>query len=600
MDREAPRLVSARRGFSVIWGGRRLSSGVDPIAAAERAIADVDLRSKTLYLCPSPLQGYGLRAFLERIPADSALLCVEAHSALAELFRTSPEAPEEDERTLFLPSVDPARVCGALRDKWGGRRFRRVVELRTTGGTQAAEDGYRRCREAIERELILDWSNAMTLTRLGRRYALNALRNLPTLAEIAPFKAGCFGDAPILVCGAGPSLDAVGDLVRDGGSEPRKFVIIAVDTALAALMEQGIQPDLVVALEAQHWNLGDFVGVGVPPPLAADFSSLPACLRVPGERRLFSTLWTPLRFFDRLRAAALLPPALPALGSVGLSATALALASGRGPVVVLGLDFSFSVDAYHARGTPAAQARMNRVTRLLSPLNGAASFAPGTVDEAGKDGRPLRTDPSLKNYRDLFEREFAPYRRIFDAGSAGLPLGIPRVDQEEARRLLRGTFGREGRGSSLSKGEAIAGRIPPEPDAKASRAPLVPGGAAGSEPGDATVPRPARRLPCQSPDDGGQAPVASRDRVLNFIAEEEERLRTLEAHLAGERPIGEARFLALLEGSDYLYAHFPDRAGTGERGPSVRPLDQAFLNRVRAELGPFRKALELARRELLG
>ncbi|MDR0663452.1 MAG: hypothetical protein LBF80_05165, partial [Spirochaetaceae bacterium] len=63
---EAPCLVEARRGFSVLYHGKFLLSRVDAPRQAERAArAAMPLAAKTLYLIPSPLLGYGIQLILE-------------------------------------------------------------------------------------------------------------------------------------------------------------------------------------------------------------------------------------------------------------------------------------------------------------------------------------------------------------------------------------------------------------------------------------------------------------------------------------------------------------------------------------------------------
>ncbi|MDR1353117.1 MAG: DUF115 domain-containing protein, partial [Treponema sp.] len=390
--REMPRPVPARRGLSVFYRGKTLLSLIDPIAQAERLADTAPEQGRTLYFCPSPLYGYGLERLLSRIPEDSAVIAVETDEALMALSGESLPRPLLDNpRFRAVRTTDPASLCAFARSAWGSRRFRRLTVVRLSGGWQIGGALYETLADALREDIAGDWENALTLARLGRRYMANAIRNLPRLARMAlSLESLGFGEAPVLVLGAGPSLDGLLDALagKPGGAgglpggfsrpEERPFRIVCVDTALKNLYARGLKPDLAVALESQHWNLRDFTGLGGwKLPLAMDLSALPATGETLGGDVLpFFTPWTAIRFFGRLKAAGFLPPEIPALGSVGLAATALALRLGSGPVLTGALDFSFTIDRYHARSTPGHLESLRLSTRLR-PLIGTAAFRAG-------------------------------------------------------------------------------------------------------------------------------------------------------------------------------------------------------------------------------
>jgi hypothetical protein len=551
---EEPRQFAARRGFSVSYKGKSLLSIIDPLALAERAAATAQKRGGTLYFCPSPLYGYGLKSLLEQISADSAVLCVEADEKLMALSRGFMDKTLlTHPRFRLARTSDPAALCAFVRTAWGSRSFRRVEPLRLTGGWQLDPETYEALESALRRDIAVDWGNAMTLVKLGRGYARNALRNLALLPRSGPISALHFGKVPVLVLGAGPSLDPVldglcgifGDL-----SDPaqRPFRIICVDTSLSPLRERNIKPDLVVALESQHWNLRDFIGLGSwEIPVAMDLSALPATGEILGKHPfLFVTPWTRLGLFDRLGAAGLLPETVPPLGSVGPTAAALACRLSSGPVITAGIDFSFTPDRFHARSTPGHLELLRRQTRFFSLVNAAAAFRRGTYAAVSKSGDPVRSDPAMKTYRNIFEREFRGNSRIKDIAGTGLPLGIETLSPEAAYALL--------------------GRGPSEP--------------AGI---------PAQAGPCQRP--GVTASTAAA-----FVREEQACLRALRRILTGEIPAPLEELEKLLDRTDYLWAHFPDCAAAEGRRPAGT--DIPFLKRVRTEIDPFLKLLEKTLGEL--
>jgi len=295
----------------------------------------------------------------------------------------------------------------------------------------------------LRREIAVDWGNAITLAKLGRLYIRNALRNISLLPHFQSIANLSFGSSPLLVLGAGPSLDETLDTLEIHFSgnlrcpEKRPFKIICVDTCLVALKDRNIVPDLVVILESQYWNLRDFIGCkGWNVRSAIDLSAYPASARIlSGEGFIFMTPWTSLRIFERLKNSGLCPLVISPLGSVGLTAAEVARRISCGKIIFSGLDFSFTADKYHARSTPGHRSRLNAQNRIKGIVNTAA-FDAASFTAVSKSGVNIKSSPVMRNYRDLFEQEFAGDPRLFDITGTGLPLGIKALSYEEAVSVL--------------------------------------------------------------------------------------------------------------------------------------------------------------------
>ena len=535
-------------GFS--YKGKTLLSRVDPAGKAERLADTVPVIDKTLYLCPSPLYGYGLERLLSRLgqSPNSAVLCIEPEPELYDISREHFSEKLKHNRQLGLTNIcDAAGLCAFIRKEWGSRVFRRVHVLRLNGGWQLFPD-LNNLADTLQREIALDWGNAMTLAKLGRRYIRNAIRNLPLIPKHPPVDALSFDAEPVLTLGAGPSLDSALDALESRFGEScheqktRPFRIVCVDTCLPALRERGIRPDLAIILESQHWNLDDFTGLsGWDVPAAFDLSALPrSAVVLAGGLYLFFTPWTQLNIFKRLGAVGLLPTNLPPLGSVGLSAAAISMRLTQGVVITAGIDFSFSMDAYHARSTPGHLARLRRQNRFSGLLNAGAAFGQSVFRAVSKTGSRVFSNPVMRNYRDLFEKQFAGSSpRLFDIAGSGLPLGVKTLSMEEAFSLLTDS------GQAINKENSASKR-----------------------PG-------AEKLRC-------------------FTDEEIDRLLVLRGMLTGEVPMDYNSLANLIDECDYLWAHFPDYAASSRR-PDKAELEAgsqtvvSFLNRIRVEIDPFLK-----------
>jgi hypothetical protein len=546
MNEETPRKLEARRGFSVFYKGKTLLSMIDPLVQSERVLAAAHNVSRTLYLCPSPLYGYGLERFLQTISDDSILLCIEVDELLMQFTRREifPSLFQHPQFRL-ISTRDVQALCSYIKNEWGARAFRRIEVLRITGGWQLYPEIYQNLEKALQREIAIDWGNAVTLMKLGRRYALNFIRNLELLASNPSAECIHFGDKPLLLLGAGPSLDDFLQALENAAlpntfadKKNRDFGIICVDTALSALNARNIQPDLVLALETQHWNLRAFIGIDAAAiPLAMDLSALPATSEQLGSRTfLFTTPWADLSIFRRLKQKRLSPLSMLPLGSVGLTAVLLALKVSSGDIITAGLDFSFRFDNYHAKETPSWR-DLRRKQNRLNGIIPTTAFRKGVFKTTAKNGSAVFSDVGLQNYRDLFEQEFSTENRLFDICSSGLPLGIPSISIQEAMQMLT---------EKKSSSEVLFSSAINENQS---------------------------------------------ERVKQFIHEEHRYLQELKSCLTGEKETSPGELNELLCKTDYLWAHFPDYAGKSTKFPAAN--DLSFLKRVRTEIDLFLKVFKI-------
>ena len=557
-----PVTTAAKRGFTVSYKNKTLLSAVDPIAQALRAVNEAGKLDRTLYVCPSPLLGYGLNELLSLISTDSAVLCVETDKKLFSLSASSIEEKVLQHPRFALVSItDGTELFKYLREKWGARAFRRIETIKLSGGWQLDSACYAEMEDTIRSGFAIDWGNAMTIVKLGRRFMYNVIRNIRLMDQTLPMAELSFGSKPVLVLGAGPSLDTVLDSFLDAGVFDRhktlnghagkKIAVVCVDTCLPVLKARGIVPDLAVILESQFWNLSDFLGSkNSCVPAAVDLTACPPSVQIlGGPVYFFCTPWTTLRFFKRLSDAGLMPHLLPPLGSVGLSAVELAMHISSGQIITGGIDFSFTLDSFHARSSPAHLSQLLSRSRFLSSFNTEAVFRDGVFTAFSKSNKPVKSNPAMRTYRNLFENEFSG-GRVKDIEGSGLPLGVETLKINDAIKILLNETNNN-----------------------------------------------------QNHDEEKQTMVtkqnmhASWTKITNFFKKEKVMLENLRSLLVGDDSTenNTETLDALIDNADYLWAHFPDCAGAEGRRPPVT--DLGFLKRVRAEIDPFIKLWKLAERE---
>lgn len=445
---EVPRMVTTARGLTVSYKGRLLYSKYSPSKAVIQAVRSLTLLPGTLVVVCSPVLCYGLKELLEALPLDCYVIAVERDDALYQAAR---EHFTSDDRCVLLSRQDVAQAIRELcygRISGNVRAVKRTVRLDLSAGVQFDRRFYDDVCDAFTDAIGRYWRNRATLIRFGRLYSRNLFRNLSRLGCSAPL---CSVERtvvrPILVMGAGESMESAAltaARMRD------KVHIVAVDAALPPLLAMGVVPDDVVTEEAQSVIADAFVGVKGAVASNRAKSHVDLChgartrafLSLTGWRGAFDAVkdWADAVYYATeycdslfLRGMAdggIIPPLLPPLGSVGLTAVRLALmmrAAEDVPVFAAGLDFCYSVGTTHARGTPACIKRLSVSDRLHPAEAYGASFGVGAIRLP--DGK--RTMPNLAMYKTLFGEQFGGTPNLFDAGIG--TLGVAQESIEAIR-----------------------------------------------------------------------------------------------------------------------------------------------------------------------
>ena len=427
MTEAEPRLVDTGRGFTVTYRGKSLYSPADPRAAAVRRAESLAaaLEPRTLLFVPSLGLGYGLPELLDMLPESCHILCIEVDERLFKLAVTQgPPLPRSSGLTIIR--ADRPEQAAAVVHRLGPWRFRRVVTVHLCAGYQWRRRTYLQLQQTIETEIRLYWQNKLTLMAMSRLWLGNLvtnLRHVPAQGDILDLATG----RPLLVCGAGPSLEGSFPWIR---RVRERVVLVAVDTALPVLAAAGLPPDWVFTLDAQLYTLADFLPYREPRmKILRDLTSNPRCLRLFPELYFFSTRFHPLRLFDRLEAASILPTPLPPRGSVGVSAVEAALALTTGPVLFTGLDFSYPDGRTHARGAPLQTSMLLGCGRLRPCGMGVFEIllSRPRLRMRGKSGATVLTDLVLESYARQLAEINTGCARSFDLGSEGLPTGARRI-----------------------------------------------------------------------------------------------------------------------------------------------------------------------------
>ena len=564
---EKPLLIQTDRGFSVLYRNKYLYSKYNPQAAITAQIASLQIPDSALILCLSPVLGYGLKELAEKLPASSYILALECDQMLMRFSLDHCDfSPFVHQRFSYIRTDSIAEVLKKI-EALSLFPFKKCIALSCSGGVQLNQVFYDEVRLYADEVISRFWKNRITLMHLGRNYAHNTFRNLLSLARSsaksmtgslaslpecssaefsawgAPSSKSNFrlltGDEhirkPILVAGAGPSLDTTRDFIIKNRNS---FFLLAVDAAAAALLPD-IQPDAIVLVESQYWIDSAFIGLhkyGIP--VFADLTASPRALQACGGNvYFFCTEYARLRYLERLYQT-LQPLILPPMGSVGLTAIqlALALTAPHLPVLRTGLDFAWQNGLTHAAGSSPVKKLFAEICRTESPYK--LSVSTGMQRISGKRGLSYWTTPVLSGYAELYRHTFSGNERVIDIGTEGCFLNGRQADITEAERILTDA----GKSNINADGSLFA-------------------------------------FACK-PDTANERYEA----LCNYLTGEAEALTMLNDHLQGKHSISEDTMEQLFAERDYLYSHFPDAA----RGYS---LDLGFLKRAGIELRYLLKIL---------
>ena len=454
-DFQKPCLVDTGRGFSVYYQKRFLYSKYAPKKTIVTAVENLEVFPGTLFLIFSPLLWHGLEELLEKLPEKCFILALErdfelyalAEKSLKEKIGKNPELKIAEKTRLLSPEKIPYIVNIILNQNIEKKdeippvyNFRRVIHIEFSGGAALNKEFYQNVSMLAQNAIGSFWKNRLTLTRLGRLYSRNIFKNLSNLPYAADFSNFTQKiEKPIFIFGAGEST--VETLKELSAKELQKCFVLCVDAALPVLSAFKITPDAVVAVEGQLAIEKAYIGnAKLKSFVFADMASRKQVLSHSKNFAYFASEYSKTNFLENLKKHDFFPKTIPALGSVGLTASYLALELRKSqeiPVFAAGLDFDFSLGKTHAQNAPAHILRLISSDRIRKTANYDSAFKNGASRLGKINGKDFFTDISLSNYAKSFNDVFGKTINFFSCSEFGLNLGIPQVKNGAVKNFLK-------------------------------------------------------------------------------------------------------------------------------------------------------------------
>lgn len=545
---EKPCLVEAKQGFSVSYKNKLLYSKYNPISPIEKAIENLSIPDGTLVLAFSPVLCYGLDLLLKKIQNNSFLFLIENDFSL---FEFSLNCPESKIRNFDFNSTN---ICyknlqtqNDIYKIFNDKKFldkiktcKRVLKINLSAIFPEQEKFYQDTFNLFSNYIAQFWKNQITLVKLGKLFSKNIFLNLPQIANSKKIILNSI-DKPILVFGAGTSLDKTIKDFENAKISINNFFIICVDSALKPLSNYGITPDIVVAVESQIANEKAFIGTkNIPYLLISDLTSRPNINKYHNQNISFIfTEYCNANFFERIKNLSLPIHNFNPLGSVGLYAIELAIKLRKNtcPIFFTGLDFAYTTDATHCKNAPASFTKLINSNRTNSLIKVDSSFKIG-VNSFNIENKKIISDKALQNYAIQFVENFSNIQNLYNLSDVSIFDFVDnnkKINQTEVTKIIE-----------------ITKNIFTDKEKKEIHF--------------------VEKISCDT-----------KDKIKNFISNEIIELEEIKNYLTN----GNIQIESLLEKinqHDYLFIHFPD-------GYKNATEDISFLKRVRNEIDFFLKIL---------
>ncbi|GMO60765.1 MAG: DUF115 domain-containing protein [Termitinemataceae bacterium] len=291
--------------------------------------------------------------------------------------------------------------------------------------------------------------NNATLKRFGRRFERNIKKNTPLIKKL-PGVCALFGKfkMPVLLLAAGPSLDEIAPYIKD---LQKRFLLVASDTALRFLKNNGAAADFVFTVDPQFWNSRHLThALPKESILIAECSVYPSVMRQAG-----AVFATESPFYSGPNAFMREKGILAAGGSVITSAWDFARligghseggqAEGERSIYIAGLDLSFPDLKTHYKGALFEELAASCASRLASPdhksflalRGGVPFFARSAGGAVSAPDEKVLTDKRMSLYAAWFENKFDEFPQIKNYNFSNKGLFIKGMGAIEASFALK-------------------------------------------------------------------------------------------------------------------------------------------------------------------
>ena len=441
---------------NILLEERPFHSRANPEREALNLVQDLTVKEGYIFLFMGIGLGYHIEIFkkMYKDAQKATIVAIEKSSQAFTVLVNNKDISFLEGIHLFID--ENTRIIESFFRQLNPLSFKGYRIIRLRGAFSSFENYYTELENYFKDLLSGKLSDILTRFAFETLWMKNIVENVPSLIGRRSINSlkNVLDNKPALVIGAGPSLFQQLEVIKPIS---RHICIIAVDTALEPLLKTGIKPDFIVTLDAQYFNLFDFhhILAGKSQPgemvLIADIVANPGILKYWHGPLFFSVTASktgnnvnssiekyPLmllleNFFDEIDP-------LDCGGSVSTTAIELALYLGAQPVMVTGLDLSYTNFMTHVNSSPIFTLYYNKSHRF----NTIQSFMLKIIRKRklqyvkGLRGKDVLSDFVFTNYLKWFAGKKDYSGNVFNVTENGAD--IPHLKHRNFKELVRNSY----------------------------------------------------------------------------------------------------------------------------------------------------------------
>lgn len=428
-------LTQCRNGqVSATYNGLALHSSYNPEREAEKLVSEEEACKADAGVFLGFGLGYGAAAFA-KAHKSKTLVLIECDPAwfLLALSAVDLSAVFEHQSLVLLIGAPHQTIISVL-EKIG---LQNCCFFKTKSHIAHNEQYFANLESLIERNRQKKEINDRTLEKFSSLWLKNMCRNIGAAAELDGVARyfGAFSGMNACVIAAGPSLDEILPYLKE---IQKRTLIVCVDTALRACLNAGVQPDFIVIVDPQYWNIRHLDGLAAPESrIITELAVYPPVFRFPCKEKLLCSSIYPLGKYIEKQVKP--RGELGAGGSVVTTAWDFARQCGCNRIFMAGLDLGFPDRKTHFKGSTFEE-RSHRLSFKLHPAETDsfnALYGAFPYETANYEGGKVLTDKRMALYAWWFESKCVEFPDVSTCTLCPKGVGIPGITPVSIEELLK-------------------------------------------------------------------------------------------------------------------------------------------------------------------
>ena len=424
--------------LSVKGSEKYLLSKFDPVREASRLIASLNVDETTNFIVVGIGLGYQLTELIKVVPEFSKIIVIENDRQLARLaFETNDfkQFLTHPGLNLIFPNETEDAIAFLEKEK---------VDFSLNGYRLVQQNALFEVNRRKNNELLIEIKDLFqastieikTQSAKSKTFYNNIYKNYTNLISSTGINVlkDSLLNIPAIICSAGPSLDKN---IQHLKAKRGNFLLISVATALKPLLENGISPDFIVAIDPDEITVNFF-----------DLQKNPL-----GPWLLYNPVVPsiiPDNFSDRSLAydssvhlAQWLQKYIGKKGSLGKifsvahAAFQFARFIGCAPIIFIGQDLSFSKNRLHSRHSYYYRQREDAINQYKSmeylDQEKYHLYLSNLLERIDIFDKKANTTISMDTYSNMFASSIIENSKVFNATEGGIGIsGLKNISLREA------------------------------------------------------------------------------------------------------------------------------------------------------------------------